>query len=156
MGNARSFASFRETTMTSAIERIRQLLAHDTRDLIWLAYVMVIAPWMHRAAGPVHLLRRWQVRRRRQRGLDQRMAQLRTRIGQGCLVQGGNRVALAQLCPELDETCREITGPNEEIALASIDQDGLLLARFEPLWPAPRVAADAFLPRSRFELVVVD
>ena len=71
--------------MTSAIERIRQLLAHDTRDLIWLAYVMGIAPWMHRAARPMHLLRRWQVRRRRQRGFDQRMAQLRTRIGQGCL-----------------------------------------------------------------------
>ena len=142
--------------MTSAVARIRQLLAHDTRDLIWLAYVMGIAPWMHRAAGPMHLLRRWQVRRRRQRDCDQRMAQLRARIGHGCLAQGGNRVALAQLCPELDETCRAIRRPNEEITLASIDQDGLLLARFEQLWPAPRVAVDAFLPRSRFELVVVD
>lgn len=143
--------------MTSAIERIRQLLARDTRDLIWLAYVVGIAPWMHRAAGPMHLLWRWQVRRRRQRDFDQRMAQLRVRIGQGCLAQGGNRVALAQLCPELDETCRAIRRPNEEITLASIDQDGLLLARFEQLWPAPRVtAANAFLPRSRFELVVVD
>ncbi len=146
-----------EAMMTSAIERIRQLLAHDTRDLIWLAYVVGIAPWMHRAAGPMHLLWRWQVRRRRQRDFDQRMAQLRARIGQGCLAQGGNRVALAQLCPELDETCRAIRRPNEEITLASIDQDGLLLARFEQLWPAPRVvAADAFLPRSRFEVVVVD
>ena len=145
-----------ESMMTSAIERIRQLLAHDKRDLIWLAYVMGIAPWMHRAAGPMHLLRRWQVRRRRQRDCDQRMAQLRARIGQGCLAQGGNRVALAQLCPELDETCRPIRRPNNEITLASIDQDGLLLARFEQLWSAPRVAADAFLPRSRFELVVVD
>ena len=51
---------------------------------------------------------------------------------------------------------RDKLPPNEEITLASIDQDGLLLARFEQLWPAPRVAADAFLPRSRFELVVVD
>ena len=42
--------------MTSAVARIRQLLAHDTRDLIWLAYVMGIAPWMHRAARPMHLL----------------------------------------------------------------------------------------------------
>jgi tRNA A-37 threonylcarbamoyl transferase component Bud32/SAM-dependent methyltransferase len=142
--------------MMSAIARIRQLLAHDTRDLIWLAYVMGVAPWMHRAAGPLHLLRRWQVRRRRQRDFDQRMAQLRVRIGQGCLAQGGYRVALAQLCPELEETCRAVRRPNEEITLASIDQDGLLLARFEHLWPAPRVAADAFLPRSRFELVVVD
>ena len=112
--------------MTSAIERIRQLLAHDTRDLVWLAYVVGIAPWLHRAAGPMHLLWRWQVRRRRQRDFDQRMAQLRARIGQGCLAQGGNRVALAQLCPELDETCRAIRRPNEEITLASIDQDGLL------------------------------
>ncbi len=142
--------------MTSAIERIRQLLAHDTRDLIWLAYVMGIAPWMYRAAGPMHLLLRWKVRRRRQRDFDQRTAQLRARIGQGCFAQDGNRVALAQLCPELDETCRAIRRPNEEITLASIDQDGLLLARFEQLWTAPRVAADAFLPRSRFELVVVD
>src|SRR5260370_16156070 len=143
--------------MTSAIERIRKLLAHDTRDLIWLPYVVGIAPWMHRAAGPMHLLRRWQVRRRRQRDFDQRVAQLRARIGQGCLARGGNRVALAQLCPELDEICRAIRRPNEEITLASIDQDGLLLARFEQLWPAPRVvAADSFLPRSRFELVVGD
>src|SRR5260370_14694509 len=149
-----------EAMMTSAIERIRQLLAHDTRDLIWLAYVAGIAPWMHRAAGPMHLLWRWQVRRRRQRDFDQRMAQPRARIGQGGLAKGRNRVAFVQLCPELDETCRAIRRPNEEITLASIDQDGLLLARFarfEQLWPAPRVvAADAFLPRSRFELVVVD
>ncbi|PWT91447.1 MAG: hypothetical protein C5B56_03810 [Proteobacteria bacterium] len=142
--------------MTSAIERIRQLLAHDTRDLVWLAYVMGIAPWMHRASGPMHLLRLWQVRRRRQLNCDQRMAQLRARIGQGCLAQGGNRLALAQLSPELGETCRAMRRPNEEIILASIDQDGFLLARFEQLWPAPRVAADAFLPRSRFKLVVVD
>jgi SAM-dependent methyltransferase len=145
-----------EAMMTSAIQRIRQLLAHDTRDLIWLAYVTGVAPWLHRVAGPMHLLRRLQVRRRRERDCDQRIAQLRARIGQGCLTQGGNRVALAQLCPELDETCRAIRRPNEEIILASIDQDGLLLAQFEQLWPAPRVAGDEFLPRSRFELVVVD
>jgi Methyltransferase domain len=142
--------------MASAIERIRQLAAHDTRDLIWLAYVMGVAPWVHQAAGPMHLLRRWQVRRRRRQDSDQRIAQLRARIGQGCLAQDGNRVALAQLCPELDETCRATRFPNEEITLADIDQDGFLLARFKQLWPAPRVAADAFLPRSRFELAAVD
>src|SRR5262249_51953387 len=53
-------------------------------------------------------------------------------------------------------TCRSMRRTDEEITLASIDQDGLLLPRFEQLWPAPRVAADAFLPRNRFELVVVD
>src|SRR5260370_4784547 len=103
-----------EAMMTSAIERIRQLLAHDTRDLIWLAYVMGIAPWMHRVAGPMHLLRRWQVRRRRQRDCDQRMAQLRARSGPGCRARGGNQVARAQPRPELDKTCRPIKRPNEE------------------------------------------
>src|SRR5712691_8102663 len=142
--------------MASAIERIRQLLAHDTRDLLWLGYVVGIAPWVHRAAGPMHQFQRWQVCRRRQRDLDRRLERLQARIVQRSWAQGSYRVALAELCPQLDETCRPLRRPNEEITLASIDQDGFLLPRFEQFWPAPCVEADAFLPRGRFELVVVD
>jgi len=142
--------------MASAIQRVRQLLSHDTRDLLWLGYVMGIAPWAHRVAGPIHQLQRWQVRRRRQRDLDHRMELLRARIARQSLPQVAYRVALAELCPQLDEICRPLRRPNEEIALASIDQDGFLRPRFDQFWAAPRVNADAFLPRDRFELEVVD
>jgi hypothetical protein len=142
--------------MASAIERIWQLLSHDTRDLLWLGYVVGVAPWVHRAAGPMHELQRWQVSRRRQLDLDHRMELLRARIARRSPAQGSYRVALAELCPPLDAICRPLRRPNEEIALADIDQDGFLRPRFDRLWPAPCVAADAFLPRSRFELVVVD
>src|SRR5262249_11283300 len=119
-------------------------------------YVVGIAPWLHRAAGPMHRLWRWQACRRLQRDLDRRIEQLRARIAQQRSAQGNCCVALAELCPELDAICRPLRRPNEEIALASIDQDGFLLPQFEQFWPAPCVEADAFLPRGRFELVVVD
>jgi Methyltransferase domain len=142
--------------MASAFERIRQLLSHDTRDLLWLGYALGIAPWAHRAAGPLHELRCWQARRSQQRVVDHRMELLRARVSQRFMAQGGYRVALAELCPELDDICQPLRRSNEEIPLASIDQDGFLSPRFEQLWAAPRVDADAFLPRGRFELTVVD
>src|SRR3981081_666952 len=123
--------------MASASGRVRQLLSHDTGDLLWLGYVVGIAPWAHRAAAPMHQLQRWQVCRRRQRDVDQRMELLRARIAQRDLAQSSYRVALAKLCPELDETCRPLRRPNEEITLASIDQDGFLRPRFEQFWDAP-------------------
>jgi len=148
---------FQSCRSNTAIRRIRQLLSHDTRDLVWLGYVVGIAPWLHRAATPMHRLRRWQVYHRRQHAVNDRMELLRARLGQGLMAQGSfHRVALAQLCPELDEICRPLRRPNEEIVLASIDQDGFFYPRFERFWAAPCVDAGAFLPRGRFELSVVD
>ena len=117
---------------------------------------MGIASWIHRAAGPMHELCRWQVRRRRQRNVDDRMKLLRGRIADGCWSQRGRRLALAELSPKLDEVCCPLRRPNEEIVLASIDQDGFLQPRFAQFWTAPCVNADSFLPRGRFELLVVD
>lgn len=142
--------------MASVFERIRQLLYHDTRDLLWLGYVVGIAPWMHRAAVPIHLLLRRQVRRRRRHSPDHRMERLRAWIARRSLPQGSYRIALAELCPELDEICRPLRRTCEEIPLADIDQDGFLRPRFERLWAAPCADANAFLPRGRFELSVVD
>jgi hypothetical protein len=142
--------------MASAIDRIRQLLSHDTRDVLWLAYVVGMAGWVHRAAAPMHHLQRWQVCRRRERDRDHRLELLRARIARRHMMQGGYRIALAELCPELDEACRPLRRPNEEVTLASIDQDGFLCAQFEQFWPAPRVDAEAFLPRERYDLAVVD
>jgi hypothetical protein len=145
-----------KATMASTIDRIRQLFSHDMRDVLWLAYAVGIAGWVHRAAAPMHHLQRWRVCRRRQRNPDHRLELLRDRIARRPPVQGGYRIALAELCPELDETCRPLRRPNEEITLASIDQDGFLYPRFEQFWLAPRVDAEAFLARERFELAVVD
>src|SRR5260370_10546327 len=142
--------------MASSSERVRQLLSRDTRDLLWLGYVLGIAPWAHRAAGPMHQLQRWQACRRRQRDVDHRIELLRARIARQFLAQGSYRVALAELCPGLDETCRPLRRSNAEITLASIDQDGFLRPRFEQFWDAPCVDPDAFLPRDRYELTVVD
>jgi hypothetical protein len=124
--------------------------------LLWVGYVLGIAPWAHRAAGPLHQLRRWLVRYHLQRDVDRRMELLRARFAHGCLTQGGHRVAVADLSPELDATCRPLRGTEQEITLADIDQDGFLCPRFKWLWAAPRVDADGFLPRDRFELTLVD
>lgn len=136
--------------------RARQLLSQDVRELLWLTYVLGISPWAHRAAGPLHQLRRWLVRHRRDRDVDRRMEELRARIARGDLMQDGYRVALANLCPELDAICRPLRRPDEEIELAGIDQDGFLCPRFERFWAAPVVDANAFLSRERFKLTVVD
>jgi SAM-dependent methyltransferase len=136
--------------------RVRQLLSRNRKDLLWLGYVLAVAPWAHRAARPLHQLQRWLVRYQRQRDVDHWLELLRARIARACLTQGGHRVAVADLSPELDATCRPLRRTNEEIALADIDQDGLLNPRFLPFWDAPRVDAKGFLPRGRFELTVVD
>jgi len=141
--------------MASAIERARQLLSYDTKDLLWLGYVVGIAPWAHRVAGPIHHLHR-QVVRRGQRDVDRRLERLRGRTARELFAQGSYRIAVAELCPELDEICRPLRRPDEEITLADIDQDGFLLPRFEQFWAALCVNVDAFLPRERFELSVVD
>lgn len=142
--------------MASAGTRVRQLLLRHPIDLLWLAYVLAVAPWLHRAAAPLHQLLRLMARHRRDRNVDPRMERLRVRIADELPSRAGYRVGLAKLCPPLEEICRPLRRPNEEIAIARIDQDGFLCPCFEHLWAAPRVQAEAFLPRSRFELTVVD
>src|SRR6266851_2652459 len=142
--------------MARAFERIWQHRPNDTRDLLWLVYVIGIAPWIHPAAEPIHQLHRWHVRHRRQRDFEHRMKQLRDRTADGCWSQAGRRLTLAELCPMLDEVCRPLRRPNEEIVLADIDQDGFLQPRFPQFWTAPSIDAYSFLPRNRFELFVVD
>jgi methyltransferase family protein len=154
MVNGRAVKALRKTA--SATRRVRQLLTHDIRDLVWLGYVLAIAPWAHRAAGPLHYLRRWQAHRRRARDIDDRMKLLRARVSGQFVAHGGYRVALAELSPELDDICRPLRRCNDDIPLAAIDQDGLLCPQLKRLWPAPCINASAFLPRRRFELMVVD
>src|SRR5713226_6202511 len=112
--------------METESERIWQLLSREPIDLLWLVYVIGIAWWAHRAATPMHQLRRWQARRRRRRDLNRRIQLLRNRRA------------------------------NEEIVLANIDQDGFVQPRFAEFWGVPCVDADAFLPRDRLELCIVD
>jgi tRNA A-37 threonylcarbamoyl transferase component Bud32 len=142
--------------MESALRRGRQLISQGPKNLLWLGFVLGIAPWGHRAAGPLHSLRRLQVRRHRQTHLEQRIDLLRSRVSRGDFTAGGPRVALADLSPELDEICRPLRRPGHEIPLADIDQDGFLCPRLGKLWDSPRVDADSFLPRTRFDLTVVD
>lgn len=142
--------------MRISLKRIRQLLHHDIRDLLWLAYVMGLASSVHRAARPIHQFRRRQARHRRKRNFATRLELLRARIGQQRPASGSDHIALAQLCPELDAICSSLRRPDEEIVLADIDQDGLLVPRFECFWAAPQVAADSPLRRERYELSVVD
>jgi hypothetical protein len=146
------------TKSASGSRRIWQLLARDTapKDLLWLGYVLGIAPWSHRAARPLHEFSRWEVRHARQTTVDRRIKGLQERIARNEPPQTGYRISLAALSPDLEDICRPMRRTGEDIVLASIDQDGFLCPRFEPLWPAPRVTADAFLARERFELSVVD
>jgi len=97
------------------------------RDLLWLGYVVGLASLVHRAARPIHQLRRWQGQRRRKRDVETRLELLRARIGRERFASGSYCIALAQLCPELDAICSSLRRPDEEIVLADIDQDGLLV-----------------------------
>jgi tRNA A-37 threonylcarbamoyl transferase component Bud32 len=142
--------------MGSSIKRIGQLLAQGYENWLWLGYVLGIAPWVHRAIGPVHAFRRLQVRRRRNLNLEHRMEQLRSRVAYRPLREHGPCVSLAKLSRELDEICRPLRRPQQEIPLADIDQDGFLLPRYGLLWDAPTIGAKGFLPRTRFELTVID
>jgi len=137
-------------------KRIWQLLSCDPKDLLWFTYVIGIAWWAHRAATPMHQLRRWQARRRRRRDLNRRIRLLRNRIANGCWGKHGDHVALAELSPKLDQICSPLRRANEEIVLANIDQDGFVQPHFAEFWGVPCVDADAFLPRHRLELCIVD
>lgn len=140
----------------SAGKRVRQLLSHDVRDLLWLGYAVTVAPWGYRASALLHAPLRWQLRRSRQQDVERRIESLRGRFEQDPSKTQGYRIALASLSPQLEEICRPLRRVGEEIPLASIDQDGLLCPRFECFWEAPRIHRSGFLPRNRFELMVVD
>jgi tRNA A-37 threonylcarbamoyl transferase component Bud32 len=144
--------------VSSANRRLVQFLARDTapRDVLWLGYVLGIAPWAHRAAKPLHDVLRWTVARARRAHVDARLKDLRARIAHGDVAATGYRISLAALCPALDDICRPVRRAGQQIVLARIDQDGLLCPTFDHFWPAPRTTADSFLPRNRFELAVVD
>jgi polysaccharide transporter, PST family len=129
---------------------------YSPRDLLWLGYVLGVAPWAHRVAWPLHEWNRWQVRRRRQRDLERRMELLRSRIAQRSVTRDEYRLALAELSPELDKVCQPLRRANQAIALADIDQEGFLRPRLGLLWAVSVVDENAFVPRSRFELTVVD
>jgi len=137
-------------------KRIWQLLSCDPKDLLWLAYVIGIAWWAHRAAAPMHQLRRCQAHRRQRHDLNRRIQLLRNRIANGCWGKHGDHVALAELSPKLDEICSPFRRANEEIVLANIDQNGFVQPRFAEFWGVPCVDTDAFLPRYRLELCIVD
>ena len=143
-------------TMAAAGTRVRQLLSFPPIDWLWLSYVVAIAPWLNQSAGPFQQLLRFVARHRRDRDVDSRMERLRARIGDELPSHPRYRIALVELCPQLDDICRGLRRTNEETEIATIDQDGFLCSRFEPLWPAPRVNTATFLPRSRFSLTVVD
>src|SRR5262249_16683705 len=126
------------------------------RDLLGLGYVLGVARWAHRVARPLHEWRRWQVRHRRQQDLERRMGLLRSRIARRSTMEREYRLALAELSPELDKVCQPLRRANQAIPLADIDQDGFLRPRLGSLWAAPAVDGNAFVPRTRFELTVVD
>lgn len=142
--------------MGPVIRRIRQFAIQSPGNIVWVIYVVGIALWMHRAARPLHILSRWHVRRRRQMDPEPRLELLRLRLSRCAAADDSLRIGLAALSPELDEICRPLRQLHREIPLADIDQDGFLCPRLGKLWAAPQVDADAFLPRPRFGLTVVD
>src|ERR1700750_1184932 len=146
------------TKSASSVRRFWQLLVRDTasKDLLWLCYVMGISPWLHRVSRPLHEVLRWQIRLARQTTSGRRIERLRERLARHEPTQISYRISLAELSPDLDDICRPMRNAGQDTVLASIDQDGFLCSRFEQLWPAPRIDANAFLPRDRFELAVVD
>jgi Methyltransferase domain len=118
--------------------------------------MLAIAPWLHRAAAPLNEWNRLRARRRRDRDGERRIAALQSRLAQAGLPDGQYRVALADLCPELDRICKGLRPFNDEIPVADIDQDGFLCPRLGAIWPAPSVSKEAFVQRIRFDLAVVD
>ena len=142
--------------MKRAIRRVRQLLRHGPTGLLWLGYALGIAPWAHHVAQPLHELQRQLMRRRRNGDLEHRLETLRAQFLQRSSVRPSRRIALADLSPELDVVLRPVRRAGEDTPLADIDQDGFLFPRLGPLWAAPCVDGDAFVPRNRFKLIVVD
>jgi hypothetical protein len=144
--------------MRAPIRRTVQILARSARvkDRVWPVNVVKIAHWAPLALTPLHEIVRWKIGRTRRMDVHRRIPLLQSRMDQHDRQLDGYRVSLDQLCPNLDEICRPMRRPDEEISLAAIDQDGFLHPYFSELWPAPLVSSDAFLRRDRFDLTVVD
>jgi len=81
--------------------RVRQLLSRNTRDLLWLCYVLGIAPW--HIAQPNHCIicSVGGSVTKRQRDIDGRMELLRSRIAAGCLDTGQSLCHSSRAVPEL-------------------------------------------------------
>jgi len=134
--------------------RLRKGIGHlwrqGPRGWVWLAYVFAISPWAHMALAPIYEMERRLVRaRRRARRAPERAPPLP-------LLGAHKPVKLAELCPRLEEEISSLRQPGAQIVLAQIDQDGFALPAFPHYWDSPRTTADAFIPRSRFAVRVVD
>ncbi len=138
----------------AAMAKIRKGLGHvlrqGPRGMAWLAYVFAISPWAHAAAAPLYELERRQVRARRR---TRTAAELPLNVP---FIGLHKPVRLAELCPRLEAEIAALRQPGEQIVLAEIDHDGAALPAYQHFWDAPQTTPDAFLPRERFAIRIVD
>jgi tRNA A-37 threonylcarbamoyl transferase component Bud32/SAM-dependent methyltransferase len=145
-----------ENMMKRAGKKVKQFLRNGPSGLLWLGYVLGIAPWAYHATRPLHEVHRQLTRRRWNEGVEHRLEMLRGQFSQRPSIRPSRLVALADLSPELEVVVGPMRRDGEEITLADIDQDGFLCPRLGRLWPAPSVDVNAFVPRNRSKIVVVD
>ncbi len=117
----------------------------------WLGYVAAISPWAHLARAPFHEIERRLVRARRRARSTHSFAPLSLP-----LVGAHQPLRLSALCSNLEEEVADLRQPGAQIVLAAIDHDGFALPAFEHYWDAPRTTPEAFLPRRKFPIHVVD
>ena len=136
---------------------VRIARRHGILGCLHLVHVTVVEPFLMKPFPLYVQARRHVVEHRRRRIAEARLAHWRTRRDQLIAVTRLVATPTESIAdPALLDRLRTRTGSRADIVLADIDQDGFLCSRAGRLRDVPTVSRDEFIPRTRFDLTVID
>ena len=142
--------------MASLLKKLRQVRRLGVSGLIWVIYVILIAPLLHRVLVPIFEVQRQLALLRRYGDVAPRFEALRLRFERTPSQKTSRTRALRDLSPELESIVAGRRQPNKVVPVALIDRNGPGLPLLGSFWSNSVIPPIDFCPGDRHRLLIVD
>lgn len=142
--------------MTSLLKKIGKVRRLGISGLIWVIYVILIAPLLHRMLVPIFEAQRQLALSRRYGDVASRFEALRLRFERTPSQKTSRTRALRDLSPELESIVAGLRQPNKVVPLALIDRNGPGLPLLGSFWSNSVIPPIEFRPGHRHSLLIID
>ena len=142
--------------MTSLLKKTRKVPRLGVSGLIWVIYVILIAPLLHRVLVPILEVQRQLALSRRYGDVALRFEALRLRFERTPSRKTSRTRALRDLSAELESIVAGLRQPNKVVPLALIDRNGPGLPLLGSFWSNSVIPPIEFRPGRRHSLLIVD
>jgi tRNA A-37 threonylcarbamoyl transferase component Bud32 len=142
--------------MTSLLKKLRKVRRLGVSGLIWVIYVILIAPLLHRVLVPIFEVQRQLALPRRYGDVASRFEALRLRFERTPSQKTSRTRALRDLSPELESIVAGRRQPNKVVPVALIDRNGPGLPLLGLFWSDSVIPPIDFRPGDRHSLLIVD